>query len=237
MGPADAVSRQVTRSESATSCARKVHGEASCAERERDLKRAKAYFAIMFLSLAIGVVRPARRATVSAMSVLHSLADATPEGVGRYAVERTIGEHAVVSGTPRILLARRVTTADLPALGFGQIGFSCEEPPLVLVILQGDFDLAGLFPSIAIRPGPEPAAYLAYIFDLWAGVPTLTSASRTVDPFRPALNAGEDDTPPAVRASPPGQAGAGPPCRYGAVAPTVVPSPLRTPTPARGLAN
>ncbi len=53
-------------------------------------------------------------------------------------------EQKVGSGSPQVLLTRPVKPADLPALGLVCMpsGYTYEEPPYVLVILRGDFQLA-----------------------------------------------------------------------------------------------
>lgn len=175
---------------------------------------------------------PARSSTVDAAPVPRSLVDATPAEVGRYAVEYTIARYVVVSGTPRLLLARRVTVADLGILGFGRVGFTCATPPLVLAIIQGSFDVSTLFPTIAMPPRPEPAAYLVYVFDLRAGVPSLTMAERSDTATRRALSLAVAPEPSV--ATPPTRVATNPPCRYSAVAPTVVPPSIGTPARRSG---
>jgi hypothetical protein len=117
-----------------------------------------------------------------------SLVGVSEKEVGIYAIEWTQKHYRVVSGIPKALLARSVTSRDLPALGLGTINTMAEEPPFMLVILQGDFDMSNMWAYRNNPPGGSRVSYVAYLFDLWAGVPSNTIASPTVDTFRLALS-------------------------------------------------
>ena len=106
--------------------------------------------------------------------------------VGKAAVAYTHARFRVVSGEPQILLTRSVTARELPTLGLSTINFAGAEPPLTLVVLKGDFDVKALGRTLTL---PEwRVNYIAYVFDLKAGMPTLTEVSRTGGRFRTVLN-------------------------------------------------
>ena len=114
------------------------------------------------------------------------LKGATPAQVGQFAVQYALAQGAVRSGKPQVLLSRSVKRSDVSALGIACMGGSStiEEPPLVLVIMKGDFRLKGGGGSSHALVAP----YLAYVFDVWAAEPMLTSASTDGAKFRQALN-------------------------------------------------
>lgn len=122
---------------------------------------------------------------------LRRLDNATPEEVGRYAVEWAQSAF-VVTGTLQVRLARHITANQMPSLGLPQIGFAGQEPPLTLVILRGDIDLADSLIGLKLRsPGSqmgERVEYLGVVFDRYAGAPTFVSPSRHGAGFRVALN-------------------------------------------------
>ena len=115
------------------------------------------------------------------------LVGASPEEVGQAAKDYTAGQFKVLSGTPTVLLARPVTKEDLPKLGLPEIGFSAsEDPPLMLVALKGDFDVSSL--QMSGGASPWKVGYIVYVFDLKAGMPTLTLVSPRGGTFRTLLN-------------------------------------------------
>ncbi len=68
------------------------------------------------------------------------LTNASAEEVGQHALAQVRQDFVVRGGAPRVLLARRVTRDDLPALDLPHIPkVVIEEPPLMLVIIKGDF--------------------------------------------------------------------------------------------------
>ena len=77
-------------------------------------------------------------------------------------------EQSVVrSGEPTVRLSRSVTLPELRALGFGSWNFTpgCE-PPMHLVILQGDFDMRSSMPASLPTGVAIPAAFIIYVYDL-----------------------------------------------------------------------
>lgn len=123
------------------------------------------------------------------------LTDASAQRVGQLALAQARRDFVVRSGAPRVLLARRVARDDLPALGLGRIPRTTfEDPPLMLVIVAGDFGAAHL-PSILTGGPPQHYTHVGYVYDLWAGSPTLTIASKDGGLFRIALG---DPTLPVV---------------------------------------
>ncbi len=130
------------------------------------------------------------------------LGAASPEGVGQAAIAFAYEERRVLSGTPQVLLARPITLEELGNLGLGWSSFgSIEQPPLMLVILKGDFSKAISFggfqrsePCLLIKdqpsscPEPEHYHYIGYVYDLWAGMPTIYMQSKSGGIFKQALN-------------------------------------------------
>jgi hypothetical protein len=163
----------------------------------------------------------------------HSLLSASPAEVGAYAVDYTSAHYPPLSGVPQPILVRSVAAAALPAIGLAKIGFAGEEPPLTLAIVHGDFDLRS-----GVRTRLDPATwhwrvgYIAYVFDLDAGVPTLMQTSQNGGDFRQALN--DPNLPDDIPVVPPGFAhrqavpmpAMAPPSShdpYGSLAPPVAP--------------
>jgi len=156
----------------------------------------------------------------------HPLAGSSPEELGHVALQYTQGMYPSLSGTSQVVLVRPVTTKEVGTLGLGYLDFaSIETPPLMLVIIKGDFDtsntLASIYPSTKSKWRSQ---YIGYVFDMWAGVPSLTITSPQGGAFRKVLN------DPTLPAKPPGDnpASVPPPMppehktlHYGAVAPGV----------------
>ncbi|MDQ2806642.1 MAG: hypothetical protein M3Z04_06960, partial [Chloroflexota bacterium] len=114
------------------------------------------------------------------------LGNATPAQMAQYAVKQALETHDSVSGTPTVLLSRRVTRAEVGEIGLGCMGAAgtIEDPPLMLVVLKGDFLI--MSPSLSVAP-PKQSHYVAYIFDLWAGIPTYVVSSADGKGFRKVL--------------------------------------------------
>lgn len=94
-------------------------------------------------------------------------------------------------GIPEVLFARQVSYDEIPALGLGCPPNvpTVEQPPLMLAILRGDFDLRGAGPGFG-RGNPHAAGaknYVVYIFDVWAARPMVTITSETGDIVKKAL--------------------------------------------------
>ncbi|HST03465.1 MAG TPA: hypothetical protein VLQ48_01870 [Chloroflexia bacterium] len=117
-----------------------------------------------------------------------SLVGASPDEVGQYALEY-VQHHLEVSGEPQVVLARFITQAERPSLGLGcpQAKLTIEDPPEILVILSGDFDVSKAISGLATKP-PWHFKYVAYIFDLWSASHTTFIYSRNGAQFRTALN-------------------------------------------------
>ncbi len=130
------------------------------------------------------------------------LGNASPEEVGQAAIAFAFEERRVISGTPQVLLARSVTLQEVGNLGLGQSSFgSSEQPPLMLVILKGDFNKEVSFGGyqrselcLLIKgrpsscPAPKHYQYIGYVYDLWASAPTIFMQSKDGSIFRQALN-------------------------------------------------
>ncbi|MHB8645854.1 MAG: hypothetical protein ACYDAR_08715 [Thermomicrobiales bacterium] len=161
-------------------------------------------------------------ASDSGMFVARPLTSASDQDVGQTAVAYTRVAFHVRNGTPEVKLVRSVTNADLSALGLPNVSIgSIEQPPLKLVIVKGDIDDDG-HPQVGLQMTQQVNnyRYIGYVFDLWAGVPTLTIASGDGARFRTALNDPLLPTLPAnaiIPSAPP----IVPQWHYGDVAPTV----------------
>lgn len=157
--------------------------------------------------------------------------------IAAYAQTYVQNDARIVSGTPQVLLVHAITADQGPALGIGCIPnhVTIEDPPLVLAIVKGDFELH--------LPGGRPTdvQYIGYVFDVWAGGATVTRGSKNGGIFRAALN---DPSLPPEYAGPPQTCPTPDPdsrWHYGAPAPVpgtyvkwweAVPThPWRTPTP------
>ena len=153
----------------------------------------------------------------------HTLTSSTPQQVGQLALVRVAQDFVVQSGTPQVSLSRSVTKNDLLSLGLGSIPVSAmEEPPLVLVIIKGDFGApnAPMLISATAQAGMR-YQYVGYVYDLWAGAPEQTIASRAGGEFRVALN---DPSLPVVPTLAVTGAGTSQPARhYGSTLPTSPP--------------
>jgi hypothetical protein len=116
--------------------------------------------------------------------------NSSPEEVGQFALNHTYARVRALSGTPRVALSRRVTADELPKLGFGRFPGLDKERPLMLVIIDGNFDIQGLMRGgLGYRNSEQPLRYrsIAYVFDLCVGFPTITSASPKEKGFQQAL--------------------------------------------------
>ncbi len=156
------------------------------------------------------------------------LTNASEQEVGQVALAATARNFPTRSGTAQIALGRRVARDDLPKLGLQGIPqTTIEEPPLMLVIIRGDFGKPNL-------PGTgnigQQFKYIGYVYDLWAGIPTLVIASPDGHEFRMALNDPSlPMSPPVVATAPvPSQ---GPLLHYGQIVPGVTPQMNRNSTP------
>lgn len=122
------------------------------------------------------------------------------EEIEKFAVSYMVDSGQAVSDTLEVLLARPVTWQQLGELGFGcgREGDAMEEAPWALFIFKGD--LRPSFPGME-RGGRREIKYAAYIFDLWAAVPTYVAASETGIGFGTVLNdpalVGPSETPSA----------------------------------------
>ena len=119
----------------------------------------------------------------------HILAGKSPEEIGQYAVEKVAPSYLGPEGPIQVRLARPVTREEVPNLGLGCLpdNSGYEEPPFVLVILQGSFDLTGI-PRPVELPGTTERHYVAVIIDVWAAAPTSIIASADGSRFREILN-------------------------------------------------
>ncbi len=137
---------------------------------------------------------------VAGAARIHSLVGASPDEVGKVAINDVLEQNMVRSGTPQVILARHIDAAEVEGLGIGCYNSHViETPPLMLVVVKGDFDVSNQ-PGMSMA-GPNPVlyvSYIAFVFDLWAGQPTLTMFSPDGRGLQKALN---DPTLPSVTSS------------------------------------
>lgn len=117
----------------------------------------------------------------------HSLVNASMKDVTEAALKHTQARFQVLSEQITVPLARPVIKEDLPRSGLPEIDFGGEYPPLALVVLKGEFDVQNLRRGAA-SDTPWNVKFIAYVFDLKAGVPTLTLVSHDGSIFRDLLN-------------------------------------------------
>lgn len=119
------------------------------------------------------------------------LVGATDAKLGQFAQDWA-RQQLRAKGTPEVLLARSVTPAEMPGLGLGCAPnfITIEEPPLMAVILRGEFTFRGSGPGWGNIPPPVAGQkqYVLYIFDVWAGRPTITIASVDGAAMKQALH-------------------------------------------------
>ncbi len=116
-----------------------------------------------------------------------SMVNAPMQDVADAALKSTATRFQVLSEQIAVPLARAVTKEELPLLGLPEIDFGGEDPPLALVVLKGEFDVRNLRGGAA-SDTPWEVKFIAYVFDLKAGVPTLTLVSPDGSIFRDLLN-------------------------------------------------
>jgi len=104
----------------------------------------------------------------------HNLVGKTADELGQFA-QSYAKEQLKATSVPQVLLTRLVDAQTLADLGLGcGVAFSAiEQPPLILVILKGDFDFRDAAPGFSQLPAPIAGkdAYVVYVFDAWAGTP------------------------------------------------------------------
>ena len=117
---------------------------------------------------------------------------------------------------PRVRLNRTISAEEYMSFFGGSDAF-CQDQKLVLVILEGDFESLNVLASVL---EPTSAKYVGLLFDLKLGEPTSIDYSQTGEGFAEILN---DPTLPPRTSRPapvPEKLRA---CRYGEIAPTVMP--------------
>jgi len=125
------------------------------------------------------------------------LAHASPDTLGKAAIEYTNVRFRIVSGTPEVRVSRPVAASELPALGLTSVDrMLSKSVPLGLVVLKGDFDLTGGFPGYTSERNLR-IQYIAYVIDLETGLPISWQTARTGGALRLAL--GDPSLPDEVR--------------------------------------
>ncbi len=118
-----------------------------------------------------------------------SLVNASMEEIKEAALKYTRSRFKILSKQVTIPLARYVTDQELPFLGISKMDFIGEEPPMALVVLEGEFDVRALRRHVSRENKPWRVKYIAYIFDLKAGLPASVMVSSDGTGFRKLLNA------------------------------------------------
>lgn len=115
------------------------------------------------------------------------LVGAFPETIAQMALQYTKERVIIKSGQPTVLLSRAVTLQDLKSMGLSLGNFAPEcARPFHLVIIKGDFDLRKTLPSPVVAKA-KPANFIAYTYDLKAGMLTGIRADRNGATFKKAL--------------------------------------------------
>jgi hypothetical protein len=151
--------------------------------------------------------------------------------IAQRALDHARQQGTVRSGSPTVRLSRPVTPQELRTLGLGGWNFApgCE-PPMYLVILQGDFNVRPSMP-VSLPPGATiPAAFVVYVYDLRLNDVVSTFGDpdgRLVrlalgDPSSPSVDRGSLPNPES-----PVQLPCAPTVVPGAPAPTPAATPLR----------
>jgi len=118
------------------------------------------------------------------------LAGKTVEQIADYSAEKFAPWHLGSQDPVQIRLARSVSRDELPQLGLGCLpsNMGREEPPYVLVILEGNFDLSSGVPTTAASSPDAMYHFASMVVDVWAGEVTSMKASANGALFRTILN-------------------------------------------------
>jgi hypothetical protein len=152
--------------------------------------------------------------------VRHPLTGESADTIAQYALEYLRERALVVSGTPQVALVRTTTTAEMAALGWGRMSFTCGEPPLVLAVLRGDFDASRA--RMTKPPGAPPVRVdrIGYAFDANNGMAAVevygaVDLRRLLnDPTLPGLPVNPTMVPlPGTRGALPASSPGSPPAR------------------------
>lgn len=71
-------------------------------------------------------------------------------------------------GQPEVVLVRPLSASEFPELGLGTVGFGGSEPPMKLVLLQGDFKSKGF--GVGNKVSFERASCILIVLDLNTGM-------------------------------------------------------------------
>lgn len=143
---------------------------------------------VILVATLIVCIAVLAKAKVQARPAIGPLTDAPTEEIKQAVLRYTHNRFQVLSDQVTILLVRPVKAAELSALGLPDMAFPPEqEPPLMLVVIKGDFDVQNLSRAGFISE-PFLVGYIAYVLDLRAGGPIITSVSRDGSRFKKLLN-------------------------------------------------
>lgn len=165
------------------------------------------------------------------------LAGKSVEQIADYSAEKFAPWYLGSQDPVQIRLARSVSRDELPQLGLGCLpsNMGREEPPYVLVILEGNFDLSSGVPTTAASSPGSMYHFASMVVDVWAGDVTSLKASANGAVFRTILN---DPSLPEATPGPIGSCPTAIPGNYphgavmsGEVFPTSPPGPTTTMAP------
>jgi hypothetical protein len=153
--------------------------------------------AIEFVNTATSIPVSSATPTFEVINRRHILAGKSLEEIAEHAVRHFVPLHLDSVGEVQVLLARYVTRTEFTALGLGCLpsGIPLEEPPYVLVVLEGSFRQKWS----RILDSSLRAHYAAFMVDVWAAGSTVTITSGNGDVFRQALG---DPTLPTPNPTP-----------------------------------
>ena len=152
------------------------------------------------------------------------LAGQTAEQIGKWAASNIAPNFLGSTGTVKVVNSISIVRDDLPKYGLGCIpdNVSNQEPPFVLVILNGTFSYVGGPNRISLPAAYSQYYYAAVVVDVWAAAPTVLIGSQDGSEFSMVLGG---QTPPKSGA--PSAGGCTPwtpgDIPYGAILPGIVP--------------
>jgi hypothetical protein len=104
--------------------------------------------------------------------------------MGLAALSSTYASAFIRSGVPEVAVSRRVLPSELPGLGLPDINRRDDDPPLMLVIVRGNFH------AFADRLTwiEYDYHYIVYLFDLTVGISVMGGISADGNDLRALLN-------------------------------------------------
>ncbi len=147
----------------------------------------------------------------------------SPDDFAQLTVAHVQATHMMDSGTPQVLVSRRVTAAELPCLGLDPVYVEYADEPLVLVVLKGDFALTDRPVGSVVTP--SGFHYLTFVYVVRYHAWTSSIALADPLPLRALLGDAAVATPGGTPLPPL------PPCTPGSTRPGVQPTSTVVPVP------